>query len=119
PQLLLASPPSAGQLAANLSAFQAIKAYYANTPVPESVTDARAKGDFLANLKLQAQEFGSSIVSIPEIQQERFFIQQLGNGNAAVLGTSLGSQTNPFPLTVGLATPISGLSISPGGNPVL
>src|SRR5262249_8570319 len=67
-QLVFGPPPTAAQLAVNVAAFEAIAAYYANTPVPEKAIDARAKGDFLANLKLQAQQANQG----PEVQQETF-----------------------------------------------
>jgi hypothetical protein len=86
--------PTAAEIAANVAAFQQVKAYYAATPVPETTTDARAKGEFLADFVKQMIDF--SIGPNPDLPN----FTQLGNAIIALASdTYIGGipiETNQF-----------------------
>jgi len=104
-------PPNAAELAANLTAFLTVKAFYEATPVPETAIDARAKGEFIADLVLQMIDF--SLTSEPDPQN----FTQLGNAIIALAsdtyigGIPIEDQPLPpgtgqtFDLTIGVDGP--------------
>jgi hypothetical protein len=84
--------PTEAQIAYNVGVFATVKAYYAQTPVAEHVVDARAKGEFLADLMKQAQDMAPPASNTNlYVQAEINFIQQLGESDA-VFGVSLFDQ---------------------------
>ncbi|MGD9714381.1 MAG: hypothetical protein AB7V46_20305, partial [Thermomicrobiales bacterium] len=82
-EYVFGAPPSEAQITANVAVFETVKAYYAATPVPEWVVDARAKGEFLADLMKQAQDLAPPALNTNVwVMAEINFIQQLGNDDA-------------------------------------
>jgi len=56
-QAIFGRLPTAGEIVSNVAVFETVKAFYAATPVPEATADARAKGEFIADLIKQANDF--------------------------------------------------------------
>lgn len=77
-EAIFSRAPTAAEIAANVVAFQQVKTYYAATPVPETTTDARAKGEFLADFVKQMIDF--SIGPNPDLPN----FTQMGNAIIAL-----------------------------------
>jgi hypothetical protein len=102
-QAVFGVAPTPEQIAVNVAVFQQVKAYYEATPVAEVTIDARAKGEFLADLIKQVQDMSPPATNQnPYVQAEIAFIQALGE-DTAIFGASLFDQPGAVPPGAALA----------------